>query len=386
MNLLGIHLTLLIGPTVPLPAPVPLLEALESVEVTHSDQDRSGFQLTFRVERSGLLDLLDYKLLSLPSLRPGSRVILIVTFNALPRVLMDGFITHQELQPGQEAGSSMLTVTGEDVSLKMDLAEKVVEHPAQNEMIVANKIIASYSPYGLIPTVIPPPVSEAPNPIEWIPGQQDTDLGHLSVMAFAYGYVFYVTPGPVPGVNTAYWGPAKRLGLPQKALSTNLGPHTNVEALHFQHNTMAPQFVEGWIQDAKTNLPVPIQTFASTRSPLASQPTWVLNYLNMRRTQFHNNPHLRRSALSAMQAYAYAQAMTDASMDGVVTATGTLDALSYGDILQARGLVGVRGAGYTYDGMYYVKKVTHTIQKGAYKQNFTLAREGVGSLTPVVRP
>ena len=108
--------------------------------------------------------------------------------------------------------------------------------------------------------------------------------------------------------------------------------------------------------------------------------------MNVRHTQLSKTPHMRRSALSAMQAYAYAQAMTDASMDAVVTATGTLDALSYGDILQARGLVGVRGAGYTYDGMYYVKKVTHTIQKGTYKQNFTLAREGVGSLTPVVRP
>ncbi len=333
-----------------------------------------------------MLDLLDYKLLSLPILRPANRVILIVTLNARPRVLMDGFITHQELQPGDESGAAILTVTGEDVSVKMDQEEKVIEHPAQNEYVVATKIIASYSQYGLIPNVVPPPVSEVPNPIEWIPGQQGTDLQHLKLLAGTFGYVFYITPGPVPGVNTAYWGPAKWVGLPQPALSVNMGPDSNVESLNFQHNAMAPQFVEGWIQDQTTNLPVPVQTFASTRTPLASQPTWLLNYAHVRRTQLHTHLDARKGALNAMQAYAYAQAMTDSSMDTVVTATGTLDALGYGDILQARGLVGVRGVGYTYDGMYYVSSVTHTIQKGAYKQNFTLSREGVGSITPLVRP
>jgi hypothetical protein len=69
-----------------------------------------------------------------------------------------------------------------------------------------------------------------------------------------------------------------------------------------------------------------------------------------------------------------------------VTATGELNALQYGDLLRARGLVGLRGAGFSYDGFYYVKSVTHSIRKGEYKQRFTLTREGTGSLTPVVRP
>jgi len=71
---LGIHLTLLIGPTVAVPAPVPVLEALQSVEVSHSDSERSGFQLTFEAGRSGPAGLVDYPLLSLPLLRPMSEV------------------------------------------------------------------------------------------------------------------------------------------------------------------------------------------------------------------------------------------------------------------------------------------------------------------------
>src|SRR5262245_11649922 len=137
MNFLGIHLTLLIGPSVPLPAPLPLMEALQSVTVTHNDQGRSGFQIALQVGRSGPADLVDYPLLLNPLLRPFSRVVVVVTFNATPRVLMDGVITHQALQPSTQPGGSVLTVTGEDVSVMMDLEQKTAEHPAQDETIIA---------------------------------------------------------------------------------------------------------------------------------------------------------------------------------------------------------------------------------------------------------
>jgi len=79
MSLLGIQLTLLIGPTVAVPAPPPLLEALQNVEVTHSDDGQSGFQITFEIGRSGPADLLDYALVSNPLLKAFNRVVLIVT-------------------------------------------------------------------------------------------------------------------------------------------------------------------------------------------------------------------------------------------------------------------------------------------------------------------
>jgi hypothetical protein len=37
----------------------------------------------------------------------------------------------------------------------------------------------------------------------------------------------------------------------------------------------------------------------------------------------------------------------------------------------------VRGVGQAFDGLYYVKQVKHTIKRGSYKQNFTLARNGL---------
>jgi hypothetical protein len=379
--LLGIHLTLLIGPTVAVPAPLPLLEALQGVEVTHSDEGRSGFQLTFQAGRSGPAGLIDYPLLSLPLLRPNNRVILIATFNVMPRVLMDGIITHQQLSPGNEPGTGTLTVTGEDVSVMMDREEKNAEHPAQDETIIALKIIASYAQYGLIPIVIPPFMIDPPIPIERVPVQRATDLSYLKQMAERHGYVFYVEPGPAPFTNTAYWGPPMRLGVPQKALSVNLGPETNVNSVSFQSDANAPTLVAGQVQDRQTGQTMPVQTFASLRlPPLAAMPAILVNQPNVRTTRFDG------SGLNTMQAFARAQGMTDASTDHVLTVTGELDAVRYGDTLKARGLVGLRGAGYSHDGLYYVKNVTHVLQRGDYKQRFTLTREGFGSTTPIVRP
>jgi hypothetical protein len=378
MSLLGTHLTILIGPTVPVPAPPGFLEALESVTVTHSDQGRSGFQIMFRAGRS-TTDILDYALLSSPLLRPFNRVILVVTFGAMPQVLMDGMITDQQFSPSNQPGESTLTVTGEDVSLMMDLEEKSVEHPAQPEAIIALKLIASYAQYGLIPVVIPPPSLDMPLPIERIPVQQGTDLEYLQEMAARFGHVFYVTPGPAPFTNTAYWGPPVRVGVPQRAISVNLGPSTNAEISNVRYDSLAPTFVEGQVQDRRLNQTVPVRTFVSTRLPLVSQPAWATQ-ARTRTRQF------RQSGLDTMQAFSRAQAETDASTDQVVEVTGELDASRYESLLQPRGLVGVRGAGYSYDGFYYVKSVTHNIRKGEYQQSFTLTREGLGAISPVVIP
>ena len=41
-----------------------------------------------------------------------------------------------------------------------------------------------------------------------------------------------------------------------------------------------------------------------------------------------------------------------------VTGKGSLDVVRYGRVLKPRQLVGVRGAGLAFDGLYYVSQVT----------------------------
>jgi hypothetical protein len=66
-----------------------------------------------------------------------------------------------------------------------------------------------------------------------------------------------------------------------------------------------------------------------------------------------------------------------AKMANGVTGSGSLNVLRYGRILKARRLVGVRGVGTAFDGLYYVSSVTHQIKRGEYTQDFTLTRNGL---------
>ena len=68
----------------------------------------------------------------------------------------------------------------------------------------------------------------------------------------------------------------------------------------------------------------------------------------------------------------------------VVSGDGTLDVLRYGQILRARSLIGVRGAGPAFDGMHYVESTTHKLKPGEYKQSFVLKRNALISNLPLV--
>jgi hypothetical protein len=381
--LFGINVVLLVGKEIPLPAPELLTRAVDSIEVTNTDEGRDGFQIVFSVGRSTsdpMQNALDYSLVDSLLLETFNRAIIMIAFGLVSTVLIDGIITHKELKPSAEAGQSKLTVKGEDVSIMMDREEESKTHPNQPDPVVIAKIIGSYAKYGLVPTVVPPPSMDIPLEVNRVPAQQKTDLQHIKDLAKIYDYVFYIEPTAVPMVNKAYWGPKEYTSLPQRALTLNMGSFTNVTSINFQYSSLDSTIVTGKVQDPLLNMEIPVVTLGSLRPPLALFPDLLKNIGNAKRKKYR-----AKGGVNAIQAYGEAQATTDSSTDAV-TATGELDGLSYGDVLRARKLVGLRGVGFLHDGYYYVKNVTHRITKGEYKQSFTISREGLGSTTPVVIP
>lgn len=374
MNLLGLHLQLLIGETVPTPAPLKVSEALDSVEVTHNDEGRSGFQLVFQVGR-GAFDVRDYRLLGESRIRPFNRLLLNVLFGVTPQPIMDGVITNHQLAPGSDPGTSRLTVTGEDVSVMMDLEKQSRPYPNLSDELIVFFILLDYLvPYGIRPDVQSPATSETRSVARQTTTQPNnkTDLEYLNELAGKHGFVFYVDPGPAPGSNVAYWGAPSRRGRHQGALSVNMGPNTNVETISFKYDELAPKKMTFTLESGDE------ETIEhNTRTPPLAR-----RIPDARKRDFLTRP----DGMSDNEAREKAQGEVNKSFDQVVTANGTLDALRYGRILKPRGLVDLRGAGEHYDGTYYVKSVTHKIdvRKGEYKQNFKLTREGVGTTTPFV--
>lgn len=380
MRVSGITLTLKIGESSPAPAPRLLMDALKSVEVTHSDEGKSGFQIVFQVGRNQNQGWEDFELVKNPLLEVFNRVIILVTIGANAQVLMDGVITNQQLSPSLDPGGSTFTITGEDLSILMDLEERSINHPAQDEALIARSILANYSQYGILPEVQAPKFQDRPTTNERIPSQQGTDLQYLKQIADRFAFVFYVSPGDRSGQSIAYWGPPKRKSQIQRALSVNMGSFSNVLSVNFQTNALAPNKVEGQVQDRKTNEIKPVLEQKSDRESLVKQS--LLDTLT--RKKLLRIKQFRETARLDAQAATLAQSTVDRSTDNAVSVSGEIDTLRYGEVLELRGLVGLRGVGYGYDGVYYVKKVTHKLQKGEYTQNFTITREGLGANLPTL--
>lgn len=368
-----ISLTLMIGPVVPVPVSKAILDALVSVEVRTGAGEPSGFQLTFSFSSKSPLNTL---LLLLGQVGPFIRTIIVVTVNGTPHVLMDGVIGQHQVTPDVETGRSTLTVTGSDLSGVMRLIDFTgIPYPAMPAEARIALIIAKYAMFGMIPMIIPSVFMDVPLPIDRIPTHQRSDLEYIESLAREVGYIFYIEPGPVPGSNIAYWGPEIKVGVPQPALNVNMDAHNNVESLNFSFNGASKVMPIVYIQNQETRvpIPIPIPDVSPFNPPLGLIPAIPTQFRMMRNT----------ANLNPIQAIALGLAEASRTSDAV-TGRGSLDVLRYGHILKARGLVGVRGAGQAFNGLYFVKSVTHKIQRGEYKQDFTLTRNGLVSTVPKV--
>lgn len=369
----GLQLLLLVGDTVPAPAPAALVDALHGVRITSASGRTNGFQLTFAVSaRSPLAGAV------LPggSLHPKRRVVVAVVLSGRCHVLVDGVVTHQEMHVGRAPGSAFLFVTGEDLTVLMDLVHVRRAYPGLPPQLRAAAVCAGYAQYGISPRTVAPVLTDQPNPVVDIPVQSATDLAYLRATAAEVGHVFHLEPGPAPGASTAYWGPQNRDGALQPALTCGYGAADNVEELTFSFDGLA---TAGYGVER-------FEPPSTTASEVTAPEPGVLR----RSLAAHPAPALRTGALTGQTGRSLTRTLLaglgrELAADAVI-ARGTVDVLRYGHVLDAHGLVGVRGAGRAYDGRYFVAAVTHDLSRDSYRQHFTLVRDGLGADTQAVTP
>jgi hypothetical protein len=375
----SVQLSLMIGPVFPLPVPRAVLDALAEVEVKVEDVGTSGFQLIFSIDKQSPLQILFLLTGGMPLL--FMRVVLVATVNGVANVLMDGVITNNQISPGDKGSNSTLTITGKDLTALMDQSNwSGFPFPACPAEARVALILVKYALFGVIPLIIPSVLIDVPIPIDRIPSQKGTDLEYVRYLAEQAGYVFYIDPGPVPGTNTAYWGPQIKVGPAQPALSIDMDAYTNVESMQFtfdQEKNRIP-ILFFYNEETGITIPIPIPPITPLNPPLGLIPPLPANILGDLKP-FRDDLSKRPIPQTVMMGLAAASQYSEA-----VSCEGSLDVTRYGGVLKARQLVGVRGAGPAFDGLYYVKSVTHKIKRGEYKQNFTLTRNGLVSTVPTV--
>ena len=375
----SVQLSVLMGPMIPVTPPRPVMDALAEVEVTVKDVGASGFQLTFSIDKQSPLQILFLLTGGSPLL--FMRVVLVATVNGVPNVLMDGVVTNNHIAPGDKGCSSTLTITGEDLTALMNQSDfSGFPFPACPAEARVALLLAKYAVLGIVPVVIPSILIDVPLPTDQIPSQRGTDLAYIRALAKNVGYVFYLDPGPAPGMSKAYWGPQIKTGPVQPALSVDMDAYTNVESLQFNFDQQQNKIPTVFIYNKETGVsfPIPLPPITPLNPPLGAIPPLPTN-IPPDLTPVRDDLSKRSIAQAIMIGLATASQWADS-----VTGEGSLDVTRYGGVLKARQLVGVRGAGPAFDGLYYVKSVTHKIKRGEYKQNFTLSRNGLVSTVPTV--
>src|SRR3954447_1155008 len=370
-----VRLQLLIGPGIPVPVPREVLDAVQEVKVeSGSGAAQSGLELTFRLSNRSPLHTVF--LLTGGSAIPILRVVIAVTVRGQTTVLMDGVMTHQEVR-SDGGPTSTFVMKGKDLTALMDIVPlDGLPYPAMPPALRVVVALAKYAAFGVVPLVIPSILEDVPIPIDRIPRHQGTDYAYVKSLADEVGYVFYVDPGPAPGMSKAYWGPEIRIGAPQPALNIGLdGPHNNVKSLTFRFDKERKELPVVYIQEpaSKAPIPIPIPDITPLSPPLGAIPPLPP------KITFLNDTAKLNPLAAAMRGLAYAGQHGDS-----VFGNGSLDVQRYGHVLQARQLVGVRGAGDAFDGLHYVSSVTTTMRRGEFSQTFALARNGLLSTIPAV--
>jgi hypothetical protein len=331
--------------------------------------------------------VLERELLPGRSLDPPARVVLVLQLDGRAHVLSDGVITRHDVSRGNEAGQSTLTITGVDLSQLLDFVDLPglpLPMPVEAQVYT---MLAPLVAFGVVPLVIPRLVIFVPNPVEKWPSLQGTPYAHLTRLADEAGHVFDLSPGPTPGRNVAYWGPEMAVGQPQPALTVNSDAATNVESLSFSFDGISKKLHLLWLYIRQLKVPIPmpvpdvtpLSPLQGTKYPIPLGNRFLNASPDFSSTKTGGGGSEDDTAkMDIPQAILRGLARaTQASY--VVSASGSLDVLRYGRLLEARKLVGVRGAGRTYDGTYLVRSVTTTAKPGEVKQRFTLVRNALVS-------
>ena len=363
-------LSLFVGAQLPVPVPPEVSNALERVEIESAIGERGTFRLTFQVEHPNLPErfLLDSGDLL--------RVVLVLDQGHGASVVMDGVMVVHTLSTDFGKTPS-LVVSGEDLTLLMDLVDVGRSFPAMPLDARVQVLLAGYSAFGVVPLVIPPPLTSTPIPAERIPHQQGTDYGYIRSLADLVGFRFTLDPGPAPASSLAYWGPEPRADRSRPALSIDLDGSGSVETLQLSFDANRRVLPEALVLDpaSKIVMPIPVPNIAALVPPLGAVVPPA-----------HRHQRLRDTAkLTAAEAAGALLAKAARSAEAM-TGRGTLDVARVRVRLRAGAIVEVCSAAKPFDGLFEVSRVRDTVTRHNHSQIFELVRAGIGAAAPGGRP
>jgi phage protein D len=355
---LGVGYTLLIGMV---PAPPPLIEAVQDIEIEASIEEASAFRVRFGITKT---QTGDWSILELDPFRPFVPVAIRVQRGIRPpEAVINGYVTDQHVTYGDEAGASTLEVTGMDATHLMNLQDRVAAWPNLPDSAIAAAI---FGQNAIVPRVDPTaPVLTEP---EGTTIQRGSDIRFLRRLARRNGFDCYVQPEPLSGLDVGHFRARSAAGVPQAVLSVSMGAETNVHGFNVRYEMTKPTTAVAAGLDVFTKSPQPALAPAATELPLGLESTLLRELpppvVRPADTGLPRTAELQRAAQALVNRSAWA-----------VVAHGSVG-VDVG-VLRPGGVVNIRGAGRVHSGSYVVTRVTHSLTPGGYEQRFEARRNAV---------
>jgi len=348
------------------PVPRAVADALERVEIDSPIGERGTFRLTFRLDDPTLPERFLHDSGDL------LRLVLVLDEDRGASVVFDGVMVVHTLSTSAD-GAPVLVVSGEDLTLLMDLIDVERPFPATPVETRVQVLLASYAAFGIVPLVMAPPLPSTPLATERIPHQRGTDYGYIRSLANAVGFRFTLDPGPAPASSLAYWGPEPRADRSRPALSIDFGSFANIETLQLSFDANQRVLPEAFViePESKTVIPIPVPNLAVLAPPLGA----IVPPAHRHRRQ-------RDTAKLSVAEAAAALVAKDARSAEAMTGHGTLNVARSRVRLRAGAIVEVHGAAKPFNGLFEVSRVRDTVTPDSHSQAFELVRIGIDAPAP----
>jgi hypothetical protein len=381
----GVTYTVLVG-LPPLPLPEPVLTALQKIEIDASMDMASAFRLRFGIAQTGLGD---WDLL-MPQyeetlFRPLTPVQIRIKVGVdIPKAVINGYITNQRVLYDDEGGASAMEITGMDATFLMNLQEKVISWPAAPPYYDGAIATAIFGQYGILPMTSPSvPFDSDPTNMTM---QRGTDIRFLRRLAQRNGFECFIQPQPQSGIDFGYFGPPMNIpGLQEAVLNVKMGAQTNVSEFKVRYDMLKPTLAVASGIDSMTRAPSLAVSLAPTVTPPPTgglypmgSPMGVQDTTLRALAGAHPPPMVLPSQTGQMSLPGLA--ITNQSITNKASWAIVAEGLVGADVgvLFVGNTVNIRGAGLAFNGAYYVTRVTHVVECGAYSQKFEARRNALG--------
>lgn len=289
-------------------------------------------------------------------IRPWKTIEIKVLLDDEERELFSGYIL--KVETNFSGSEHQVVVEAQDQTILMDREHKMRVWGAEDAPITDGEIVEQLASEYQLSATVEEGMSHAQL------NQDGTDIRFIKRLAAANGFELSFRQ------RELYFGPARLEADEQPEIKVYCGDDTNCNAFKVEDDGYKPdQILVETYSDRNYELKefMPEQTRlgdipADADSVAIGEFKWKLSVPGL-------DPEM---AMIQGQAKAEEHAWK-------IKATGTLDGILYGQILETGRPVAVSGVGETHSGTYYVDAVTHRIEKSGYQQEFVLLRNARGS-------